>query len=86
MHLPSPQQTIDRRSIHRRYYFASFTLAALVVTVLAGSMLFTHTEEMFVFLLFWLFGLSCTAYAFLIGAVFETNKMGSLFGPFFFFG
>jgi len=62
------------------YYFAIYTVIAGGITLVTSFTVFEFSAKGYIFLFFWLFGMSCIAYCFLIQAFFSRARTAFLLG------
>ena len=66
------------------YYFCFYSVLAGVITLITQPKVFEFSHGGFIFLYFWLFGISCIAYCFLIQTFFSRARTAFLFGAMMF--
>lgn len=66
-------------------YSIIFFIISVIITIMSHGVLFTNSNPMLVFLLFFLFGLSMITYCFLVSVIFNRAKTASTAGVVMFF-
>ena len=61
-------------------YFFVYTILAIISAIILGIQVFEYSNFFFVFLLFWLFGLSCLAFSVLVSVFFQRSKSAITIG------
>ena len=67
------------------YYFIVYTVIAIFGTLITGPEVFKYSSVFYIFLMFWLYGLSCLAFSVLMSMFFSRSRTALLMGIMVFF-